>query len=119
MRIRITEALKHFNDNREEGVNRMYKNALGGLIDPDKPVSTMAYYLSMWDIGKELKACKIFHVQKMCDYLGVDADFLFGDVKKDETVGKKMVDTLTIHNALKYSDFTANELCDVEPMKKY
>ena len=76
--LRITEAIEHYNQ-KTKPETQMTLQTLGCLIiEKDMTHRSKGWYVSQWAGGKSLSAFHPSYVSKICEALGVDANFLFG-----------------------------------------
>lgn len=85
--LEIRKAIKYYNEHREEGTDKMTSSSLAVSVLSDEKESTAKNYLSKWSNGYGLGTLKLIYLRRICEYTGVDANFIYNVspmVNKDE-----------------------------------
>lgn len=76
--LKIKEAIKHFNQNRQVCEPKMTQESLGQKVLPEADAKTAGWYVSRWSKGFEEGKLRIKEILIIKEETGVSLDFLFG-----------------------------------------
>lgn len=117
-RLRISEAIGLYNSKSQ--AKKMRQSDLGKEVLPD--TNSADFYISRWNRGYSMMTLTASHIKRLCKFLEVDANFLYGvspmPYKKiDPAIVSNSIDPLTIRTMCKSFGVDANALFNVKPMK--